>query len=172
MDNRSSKFFSLYTGVHGRLFSYLMMMVHNYSVSEDLLQETATIMWENFEQFQEGTNFTAWAICIARNKALEYLRKNKKTKKLFKSTFYEKLSVVAENSTEDFPGRVKALDDCMKKLSKDDQKLLRLRYKDSVPIKEISLKTGRALSTLYLHFSKVFNLLRICISRSLAKQGL
>jgi len=172
MDSKSSKFFSLYTNVQGRLFSYIMIMVHNRTVADDLLQETAAIMWENFDRFQEGTNFNAWAICIARNKTLEFLRDNKKTKKLFHDAFYEKLSEIAEASTNDFSRRVKALEDCIKKLSNVDQKLLRLRYKHNVSIKEISLKTGSPHSTLYYSISRIYGLLRICISRSLAKQEL
>ena len=68
-----------------------MIMVHNQSAAEDLLQETVTIMWEKFDQFEEGTNFAAWAIAIARNKSLEYLKENHKTKKLFTDATYEKL---------------------------------------------------------------------------------
>lgn len=172
MDKKSSKFFSLYTSVHGRLLSYIMMMVHNQAASEDLLQETATIMWENFEQFQENTNFTAWAISIARNKTLEYLRDNRKTKKLFKSEFYEKLSHVAENSTSDYSLRVDVLEGCINKLNENDQKIIKLRYKHNVSVKDISLKIGSPMSTMYFHISKILGLLRICISKSLAKQEL
>ncbi len=172
MDNKSTKFFQLYASVHGRLLSYIMMMVHNQAASEDLLQETAAIMWEKFEQFQEGTNFSAWAFSIARNKAFEYLRDNQKTKKLFRSEFYERLAHVAEESTNDCSLRIKALDVCLKKLNGNDQKLVDLRYRSNVPIKDISLKTGKPISTLYRHFSKIMGLLRICISRSLAEQDI
>lgn len=170
MDNKSTKFFGLYNSIHGRLLSYIMTMVHNQTASEDLLQETAAIMWENFDQFQEGTNFAAWAIAIARNKTLEYLRENQKTKKLFQSEFYEKLSYVAEESADDHSVRIKALDNCIKKLSDNNHKLISLRYKHNVPIKNISLKTGRPISTLYLHISQILGLLRICISKFLAEQ--
>ena len=170
MDNKSTIFFGLYNSIHGRLLSYIMMMIHNQAASEDLLQETAAIMWENFDQFQEGTNFAAWAISIARNKTLEYLRENQKTKKLFKNEFYEKLSHIAEDSADDHSVRVKALDNCIRKLSDNNHKLISLRYKHNVPIKDIALETGKPISTLYLHISQILGLLRICISKFLAEQ--
>lgn len=170
MNEKSAKFFSLYTSIHGRLYSYIMMMVHNQAVAEDLLQETAVIMWENFETFQEGTNFGAWAVRIARNKTLEFLRENKNTKKLFRDEFYNRVSAVAEDSTQNFSQRMKALDECMKKLSKPDQNILRLRYKNNVPIKNISVRTGWPVSTLYHRLSRIYGVLRSCISRTLAQQ--
>ncbi len=168
MHNKDLNFFGLYNSIHGRLYSYIMMMVHNRTVSEDLLQETAAIMWEKFDEFQEGTNFSAWAFTIARNKIFEYLRDNQKTKKLFKNEFYDTLSHIAEDSSNDYLSRINALDDCLKKLDRSDQKLIRLRYKNNVSIKELSLKTGKSISALYLHVSRIMGLLRICISTTLA----
>ncbi len=170
MDNKSSKFFSLYTGIHGRLLSYIMMMVHNQSAAEDLLQETLVVMWENFDKFQEGTNFAAWSIAIARNKSLEYLRENRKTRTIFDNDTYEKLSYVAENSSADHGQRVSALDNCIKKLNKSDQKILDLRYRHNIPVKHISLQIGRPVSSVYLHISGILGLLRVCVSRTLARQ--
>ncbi|MBN2064359.1 MAG: sigma-70 family RNA polymerase sigma factor [Sedimentisphaerales bacterium] len=170
MDNKSSKFFSLYTSIHGRLLSYIMMMVHNQSAAEDLLQETLVVMWEKFDKFQEGTNFAAWSIAIARNKSLEYLRENRKTRTIFDNDTYEKLSYVAENSSADHGQRVSALDTCIKKLNKADQKILDLRYRHNIPVKHISLQIGRPVSSVYLHISGILGLLRVCVSRTLARQ--
>lgn len=171
MNNKDLVFFGLYNAIHGRLYSYIMMMVHNRTVSEDLLQETAAIMWEKFDQFQEETNFSAWAFSIARNKIFEYLRDNQKTKKLFASEFYSTLSHIAEDSSNDYVSRIDALDDCLKKLGTSDQKLIRLRYKHKISIKELSLKTGKSVSALYLHISRILGLLRICISTTLAGEN-
>lgn len=170
MDNKSNLFFSLYSSVHGRLLAYITMMVHNPAVAEDLLQETSVIMWEKFDAFEEGTNFAAWAVAIARNKTLEYLRENRKTKKLFRCEFYEAVSHVAEEATADYSQRIKLLEHCFEKLKPGDRQLITLRYKNNIPIKEISLQIGKPISTLYLHLSKVLGLLRMCISQSLAKQ--
>lgn len=172
VDSKSSKFFGLYNSIHGSLMSYIMMMVHNLTAAEDLLQETATIMWENFDQFQEGTNFTAWAMTIARNKTLEYLRDNRRTKKLLRHEFYARLSHVAEQSAQDYGLRVNALNNCLKKLDSKDKKLIALRYRDNVSVKDIALKVGRPASTLYFRISHIMNLLNLCISRSLSKQDL
>lgn len=164
---KSTEFFSLYNNIQGRLYTYLMMIVHNGSVADDLLQETAAVMWEKFDQFHQGTNFSAWAICIARNMAFEFLRKNKKTKMLLGDDFYDQVSTVAEKASNDFYNRKDALDQCFQKLGSREQKLLRLRYQKDMPVKEISQITGQSASTVYKNMVKIFNLLKVCIQRTL-----
>ena len=169
-NSKSSKFFALYTNTQGRLYSYLLMMVHNRDDADELLQETASIMWEKFDQFKEGTNFGAWAIKIAKNKCYEHLRKNKSTKMLLNEKFYENISDFAEKSSEELPVRLQALNYCITKLNASNQKLLKLRYRKDLSIKDISQATGRSCSTLYKNLVNILTLLRICISRTLLSQ--
>jgi DNA-directed RNA polymerase specialized sigma24 family protein len=84
--------------------------------------------------------------------------------------FYDNLADVAEHASHNFSQRVKALDECMQRLSKNDQKLLRLRYKNNIPVKEIAIRTGWSINQLYYQSSRIFDLLRICISKSLTQQ--
>lgn len=170
MDKKSTKFFSLYTNIQGRLHSVIIAIVHNQTVADDLLQETAATMWEKFDKFQEGTNFSAWAIRIAKNKCFEYLRMNKETKKLFHDEFYHKIAEIAENTSNDFPRRLKALDNCCEKLDINQRTLLKLRYTDNVPIKDLSIRFGQPISTLYKRIADVLDLLRRCITKSLSSQ--
>lgn len=168
--SKSTRFFKLYNSVHTRIYSFLLIIVHNQDDTEELLQETASLMWEQFDQFQEGTNFGAWAIAIARNKALEFLRKNKKTRMVFDDIFYDQVSKHAEQSSHDVSDRSQALRLCLEKLQDKDKKLLFMRYRKNVSVKRISQVTGRSLNGLYQSFSRIIMSLRLCISRHLARQ--
>ncbi len=170
MDKKSAKFFSLYTSIQGRLHSIILVIVHNQTVADDLLQETAATLWEKFDQFQEGTNFSAWAIRIAKNKCFEYLRRNEKTKKLFRNDFYSQVVDLAVDSTQDFPTRLKALDHCCEKLDARLRTLLKLRFAENVSIKDLSVRFGQPVSTLYNHIAQALEWLRFCIKKSLSAQ--
>ena len=163
-------FFKLYNYVHPRVFSYLMIVVHNHADAEELLQETATVMWEKFDQFQEGTNFGAWAVSIARNKALEFLRKNRKTRMVFEDDFYDLVSKHAKDSSSDVTDRAEALRHCLNKLPGKDKRLLLMRYKKDISIKKISQLTGRSLNGLYQSFTRIIAVVRNCMQRCLARQ--
>lgn len=169
--SKSNRFFKLYNSVHTRLYSFLLVVVHNHDDAEELLQETASVMWEQFDRFEEGTNFGAWAISIARNKALELLRKNRKTRAVFTETFYDQVAQYAQESLRDVSERTQALQFCLEKLPDRDRDLLFMRYRKDISTKRISQLTGRSLNGLYQSFTRIIGMLRQCIERQSAAGG-
>jgi RNA polymerase sigma-70 factor, ECF subfamily len=61
---RTADFMPLFTR-HGRqLYAYFLTLMGNDPGADDVFQETSTLMWEKFEQFEPGTNFVAWGCRI------------------------------------------------------------------------------------------------------------
>ena len=48
-----------------QIFSYIYALVPNRYDAEDLLQETSVVICEKFDNFEDGTDFVAWACQIA-----------------------------------------------------------------------------------------------------------
>ncbi len=169
---KNARFFRLYNSVQERLFCYLLSIVHNRVDAEDILQETATVLWQKFDQFEEGTSFGAWATRIARNKAFEFMRKNKKTRVFFDENFYDAVSQYAQESSRNISDRSDALRFCLKKVPEKSRKLLTMRFQKDLSIKRISQSTGRSANGLYQSFSRILNAMRICMDKYLARQAL
>jgi len=170
MDNnepKSAQFFRYYNGAQKKLYAYLLMMVHNHSDAEDLLQETASALWEQYEQFDPNRNFAAWAIGIARNKAIDFLRQKRTTRPMFSDSFYEKMSTLAEEESQNVDRRLLALRACVKQLSADNQRLLRLRFEEGIPIKKLSQNSPSSPQALYKKISRIYTSLYNCIHRTL-----
>lgn len=161
------RFFQSYNGVHTSLYSFLLVVVHNKEDAEELLQETAAVLWEKFDSFQEGTHFGAWAIQIAKYKAMEFLRKNKRTRMIFDDAIYQAISEEAEKTPPEMSHYVQALNKCLGRLVEQDQKLLQLRYRKNLSIKRIAQMMGRSRSGLYQTYSRIFDLLRCCIQKKI-----
>ena len=68
-------FMRLFLQSERRILGFILSLVPNLSDAEDLLQETCSIMWNKFEQFENGTDFVAWGISIARYRVLTFRRK-------------------------------------------------------------------------------------------------
>lgn len=68
---------SAYKSVFGFLYSY----VNDRTASEDLLQDTFIKVKEKAYTYKEGTNAFAWVLQIAKNTAIDYLRKENRIKK-------------------------------------------------------------------------------------------
>ena len=145
------------------------MRVHNYTDAEDLLQETASILWEKFEEFDKSKSFAAWSIGIARNKALDLLKSKRSTRAFFKDGFYDDISKIEEVEHVNADQRFKALRDCVKKISIPNQELVHLRFEQGLTAKMISQKSGHSADAIYKRLSRVYSALQDCVSRTLAQ---
>jgi RNA polymerase sigma-70 factor (ECF subfamily) len=166
---KHKRFFQFYNSVHTSLYSFLFVLVHNQVDAEELLQETAAVLWEKFDTFQEGTSFGAWAIQIAKYKALEFLRSSKRMRMIFEEAAYMAISEEAEKHSPEMGSYVRALNKCLGRLVEQDYKLLSLRYRKNLSVKQIAQMIGRSRTGLYQSYSRIFELLRVCIQKKLAQ---
>jgi RNA polymerase sigma-70 factor (ECF subfamily) len=164
---KQNQFFRLYNEIQLPLRSFLLMMVHGEDDAEDILQETSSVLWEKFEQFQEGTNFRAWAYKTGKNQALLFLRKKRSSGMVFSEDILQKITTFAETS-EDIPyKRKKALQHCVDKLTSTDRSVLDMRYQKQLSVKEIADQMNRSINGFYKTLTRIHTALKICIERTL-----
>src|ERR1700679_30208 len=58
-----------------RLYRYLLRMVREPAEAEDLFQQTWIRVAEKIRQYDPGRNFEAWLFTVARNIAIDHLRR-------------------------------------------------------------------------------------------------
>ena len=78
-----------------RIFSHILKLVPNLADAEDIMQETAGIMWRKFDQFREDTNFVAWAIEIAHYRVLDYRRKKCGSAMIYENEIFDQMVSLA-----------------------------------------------------------------------------
>lgn len=61
----------------GDLFAFAMHLVADREGAEDIAQEAFVKAWRHMRSFAAGGNFRSWLFSIARNTALDWLRKKK-----------------------------------------------------------------------------------------------
>ena len=171
-NSKNAQFLRLYTSIQPKLFSFLLAVVHSRAEAEELFQDTAVVLWEKYDKYDPKSDFGAWAIGIARNKVFEYLRKNKKTKKVFNTMFYDQISDLATNSSDDISDRITMLKSCVNKLSPSDKVLLTSRYNEKKSVRQLSQLTGRPTNSLYKSLARIIILLRQCITRQMRNRAI
>lgn len=166
------RFFEHFLNAQPRIYGFLFVMIHNRADVEDVLQETVTSMWENFDKYQDGTDFSAWAITIARNKAINFIKKNSRARSQFSEDVY---NMIVEHEVQDRTGykeHAEALEKCRRKLNELDRKILSLRYKEEISMNKIAQTLGRSTTGIYHTMARIHTLLQECIRRTLdIKQG-
>ena len=169
--SKSQTFFRVYNASQKRIYAFLLLMVHNRDDAEDLLQETAAAMWEQFDSFKEGNSFVSWGIGIARHKALDFMRANRHSRLYFGDDFYKQLPQVAEKSSREKECRLRALNECLEKLSPENKRLLKRRFVDNLGFRIISQQTGKSEASLYKCVSRIYSFLYDCIGQTLYREG-
>ncbi len=71
-------FEQLYQQTHRRVYAYLMRTLSNSSFVDDVLVETYTEVWNSAARFKGDAKVTSWIIGIARNLAMNRLRKDRR----------------------------------------------------------------------------------------------
>ena len=114
-----------------KLFGYLINVVHELSLAEDLLQQTWLKAISALGGFQpRGVRFSAWLFAIARNECRHHWR----------STNRHGTPEIREESSSDPQTLEEKLfvDTVLKALSEEDRELLRLRYLADLSFKDIA----------------------------------
>ena len=166
------RFFELFLNAQPRIYGFLYVMIHNRADVEDILQETVTSMWENFDKYHEGADFSAWGIVIARNKAINFVKKNSRSRPHLSEDVYNMIAEQESQEKTDYTEHAAALDQCSKKLNESDRKIIFLRYQDEISMKKIAQTLGRSTTGIYHTMARIHTLLQECIRRTLdLKQG-
>ncbi|RLQ95056.1 RNA polymerase sigma factor SigX [Falsibacillus albus] len=72
-----SVFKRIYTKYHQDVFQFLIYMVKNRELAEDLVQEVYIRVLKSYQNFEGKSSEKTWLFSIARNVAIDYFRKQK-----------------------------------------------------------------------------------------------
>jgi len=65
----------LFLASERRIHGFLLVLVPHWADVDDLLQDTAAVLWRKFDEFEPDCDFIAWALSIARFQVLNYRKK-------------------------------------------------------------------------------------------------
>jgi RNA polymerase sigma-70 factor, ECF subfamily len=60
------------------VFTFVLPILHDYQLAEDVMQQTFVTCYENIQSYQPGTNARNWLLTIAKNMALTEIKKRKR----------------------------------------------------------------------------------------------
>lgn len=170
--DRASAFIELLAKHDRTLSIYVTGLIGRVQDAQDVIQEGKVVMWQNFDQFELGTNFVAWARQVLFYQVLAYRRKHKKDGVICFSA--ETLSVINEEAEsqmleQKWLDREEALEGCIKKLDKKKQELVHWRYCDELSVEEIGGKIDKEKGAVYRTLSRLRRTLYECVELEMKK---
>lgn len=165
------RFVQLYTTVQRRLYGYILSLIPDFTAVDDILQETVMVMWREFDSFEPGTDFAAWALAIARNQVFTYIKNRSKQRRCLSLDTVQALAQTAETQSPQHNDRLEALRNCIRKLSSKDAQLLSLRYEAGATLKHVAERVGQSINTMYHRLYKIRIGLLECVEREIARES-
>jgi RNA polymerase sigma-70 factor (ECF subfamily) len=169
-DDKAQEFLHMLTSNNSRIYAFIFSLVLNHSDTEDIMQETVTYMYQEFNKFQEGTNFLAWALRIAHFRVLSFIQKRQKAPRYFDSDLIELIEEETKPVLHKMNDRLEILRRCLKKLGEKDKALIRLRYEKGISVQNIAQGVGKSIHSIYRGLSRIHDKLLRCIRITIAEE--
>jgi RNA polymerase sigma-70 factor (ECF subfamily) len=142
-------FVELMTQYQGRLYGYILTLAGDPDVANDVLQEANMVLWKQWNQFEPGSNFKAWAFRIAHFQFMAYRQKKIRDKVLFSDDLLSLLACEAKEVDESYEQRAAALEKCLARMPPRSREAIRLRYADETRVADMAVKMHRNENAVY-----------------------
>lgn len=167
-DDRILEFSELLQNCRSRVFGFIYAIVLNLADTEDVFQQTASLLWEKFDEYTPGTDFASWALRVARFKASNFVRSRHREHKRFSKTFLDGLYHASLESPDfSHQDRLDALRTCLDKLPEADRSLIFKCYGGEMRIKDVADTEGKSANAVYAMLHRIRKALLACVTRTL-----
>ncbi|MFK8164691.1 MAG: RNA polymerase sigma factor [Lewinella sp.] len=123
-----------------KIYGKALTMLKKESDAKDATQEIFTKIFLSLGKFQGQSKFSTWVYSVTYNYCIDIIRKEKRSRDIFADEIENPPDTeVAEVSDEALTTmKVNELREVLRKISETDRRLLLLKYKDGVRIKDIA----------------------------------
>ncbi len=171
MNRDTEEFIELLTGAQSSVFAYVVSLCHDHARAKDILQETNVTLWRKAEDFEEGTNFTAWACRTAYFHVLNHRRKYSREQLVFDEDVFDYLAERQEQRSEATDARLAALKACLAELPADQRELVNRRYEPGASVQRIAEEDGKSVGAVSQALYRIRAVLQTCVEKKLSQEG-
>lgn len=171
MQRDTESFIELLTGAQSAVFGYAMSICHDPSLAKDILQETNLTLWRKAEDFEEGTNFTAWACRTAYFHVLNHRRKQSREQLVFDEDVFDYLAERQESRSQQTDERLEALRTCIGALPAQQRDLIDRRYLPGATVQAIAKDDGKSEGAISQALFRIRTALQKCVQQKMIKEG-
>ena len=130
----------------GPVYSVALRVLHDSGQAEDVMQEIFLQLWRNPTAFVQGRgSLGAWLVVVARNRAIDVLRRRKPTDSVDDVVLASPFNLAAEAERNTMMEKVHRI---LADLPVEQRKSLELAYFEGLSHTEIATRTGDPLGTV------------------------
>jgi RNA polymerase sigma-70 factor (ECF subfamily) len=170
-DNRSQdrsqeRFLALFLASEQELFRYVAAITPSLEDAREVVQQTAVVLWQKFDQYDLSQPFTPLACRFALNITKQWLARKKRWQSILADDVAE---TIAKRRIELMPAmdsRLRFLDGCLEKLSTDQRRIIEGYYFRQLGVDGVAKESHRTVDAVYKAMQRIRRLLQDCIERA------
>jgi RNA polymerase sigma-70 factor (ECF subfamily) len=162
-DARYESFVQIFAHYEPDLRRFIRSLLPTWTDADEVLQQTAIVIWRKFDQYDPETNFMKWACVIARFEALAYRRKMARDRLVFRE---DVLELMADEGVEEIESRRvehEALEACLLAMPEKQRRFITLAYTPGVKVKELAEEAGSTAAAFYMRLKRLRHQLMECV---------
>jgi RNA polymerase sigma-70 factor (ECF subfamily) len=159
-----------WTRAYPAVSAFISSMVPKFEDADDILQQVAVAIVQDYDRYDKERSFVAWAIGIARNKILMYRRKKAHERSVLDAEAMNTVAEVYEHDSGEFDDMRRALRTCIKKARVRWQKILEMRYSRGLSTTRIAEQLGMTQNAIFITLHRIRLALRDCIMREISSK--
>ncbi len=160
------EFLRVFLANEREVLRYVLALVPNLGDAQEIVQQTAVVLWEKFDQYDSSRPFAPWACRFALNVSRQWMARQQRWKALLSGGLVEELAQRREQLRPEFDARLTRLDWCLKKLQDDQRELVDGYYFRQSNVETLAKQAQRTVDAVYKTLQRVRRQLRDCIERS------
>ena len=155
-----------------KYISYIRSIVCDYHLSEDVFQSVSMDAIRSAAKFEDQSHLLRWLWTACRNRALNELRSQNKSVKIFDNELLDLMQTHWEAKRACEPHVLfSRLEKCVSKLSSYGKELVYFRYRENLTGQRLADALGRKCDSVYVALSRMHRMLAECIRRQGAMDG-
>lgn len=170
-NDRHGEFMRLFLTCEPRIYAFIRSLLYSRADADDVLQETALVLWEKFDQFESGTHFDRWAYRIAHLQVMYFRQKKARDRLQFSDGLVDRLAAEVMSEGDRIEDTHRALSECLQDLPQHDRALVSQRYSPLTTNREVARITGKSESAISRSLNRIYAALLLCIEGKLAVDG-
>jgi RNA polymerase sigma-70 factor, ECF subfamily len=165
------EFVALYTRYERKLYRYVAAILTHPDDAEDVLQNTARVLWQKFDQYRPEEPFLPWACRIAHYEVLNHCQRERTRRRHFRPAVMDLLADARLRHDDLLDAQSHWLEECVRKLDESDRRLIERRYASERTLAELASESGRTPNALYKSLQRIRRLLLECVDDGLRLDG-
>jgi len=172
MDHHT-RFTALLLRHQSELRAFVASVIRDWQAVDDILQDTAVVLWRKFAEYDERYSFGAWARGIAALEIRKHAARSARMPTLLEPEAVATLQAVwDEDPVAGRSGdRLDALGRCLEHVDGSARDLLELRYREQLPLDAIARRCDRTVDSVGKFLQRLRHALGQCVQRQLASGG-